>query len=107
MEDRRQHDRKAYEGLMTYRRLGPAKRGRVRNLGEGGLMVDLPELFQPGTPLTLDISLGGHWMHAETEVVWSHDRPDNESYSHGLRVTRLDLQRGAISPPSPSGLHPS
>jgi hypothetical protein len=93
-EERRRHRRYAYDGSVVYRRLGPTAPGRIHNLSEGGLMVELPELFPTGTRLDIDISLGDRSIHGEGEVVWSQDPPDSPatSYLHGLKFTRLDLQ---------------
>ncbi|MFQ5847127.1 MAG: PilZ domain-containing protein [Candidatus Methylomirabilales bacterium] len=93
-DERRRHRRYSYDGSVTYRRLGPEAPGRIRNLSEGGLMVELPELLPPGTPLDLMVSLGDRAIHAEAEVVWSQDRPGNAgtSYVHGFKFVRLELQ---------------
>lgn len=93
MEERRRHPRYAYEGSLNYRRMGPSTSGRVQNLSEGGLMVELPELFPPGTSLDLVVSLGEHSIHAEGEVMWSQSPSDapQTSYPHGLKFTRLEL----------------
>ncbi len=86
----RRHHRYKYDGPVSYRRLGPSTSGRVRNISEGGLMVELPEPLPPGTPLDLDIPLGEGSIHAEVEVVWSQDSP-NGSYPHGCKFTQLKL----------------
>ncbi len=93
MEERRRHHRYAYEGPLSYRRLGPTTSGRIQNLSEGGMMVDLPELFPSGTPLDLVITLGEQSIHAEAEVVWSQPPSDaaTAAYRHGLKFTRLEL----------------
>lgn len=93
MEERRRHPRYAYEGSLSYRQLGPNTSGRIQNLSEGGLMVELPERFPAGTALDLVISLGDHSIHAEGEVIWSQGPSDaaRTSYSHGLKFTRLEL----------------
>lgn len=93
MEERRRHPRFAYEASLSYRQLGPNTSGRVQNLSEGGLMVELPELFPPGTSLDLVVSLGDHSIHAEGEVMWSQSPSDvsRTSYPHGLKFTRLEL----------------
>ena len=92
--ERRRHRRYAYEGPVVYRRLGPATSGRIRNLSEGGVLVELPELFPPGTHLNLDLSLGDRSIHAQVEVAWSTDPHDPAvtSYAHGVKFTRLELQ---------------
>ena len=94
MEDTRRHHRYAYDGSLVYRRLGPDSTGRIRNLSEGGLMVELPEGLVPGTALDLVLTLGDHPVRAEAEVVWAQDPTDNSNSSrvHGLKFTRLELQ---------------
>ena len=94
VDERRRHRRYAYDGPVEYRRLGPATPGRIRNLSEGGLQVELPERFSSGTQLSLDLSLGDRSIHAEVEVAWSTDPPGGAatSYSHGVKFLRLELQ---------------
>lgn len=87
----RRHYRYTYDGPVSYQRLGPSTPGRVRNISEGGLMVELPEPLPPGTALDLDIALGEASMHAEVEVVWSQDS-SNGSYPHGCKFTQLTLK---------------
>lgn len=91
MEGTRRHRRYDHEGAVTYRRLGPGAPGEVRNISEGGVMVELPELLPAGAALDLDISLGERSIHAEVEVVWSKDSAQ-DSYAHGCKFTRLELQ---------------
>lgn len=94
MEGSRRHRRYSYDGTVAYRRLGPSTPGRVRNLSEGGLMVELPELLPSGTAIDLNISLGERSIHAEAEVVWSMESSDEgvTLYAHGCKFTRLELQ---------------
>jgi hypothetical protein len=94
VDERRRHRRYAYDGPVEYRRLGPATPGRIRNLSEGGLLVELPERFSSGTQLSLDLSLGDRSIHAEVEVTWSTDPRDGAmtSYPHGVKFIRLELQ---------------
>ena len=94
MQERRAHRRHTFDGSVTYRQLGPDTTGRIRNLSEGGLMVELPERFVPGTALDLVLTLGDHPIRAEVEVVWAQDPADNSNTScvHGLKFTRLELQ---------------
>ena len=94
VDERRRHRRYAYDGPVVYRRLGPATPGRICNLSEGGLLVELPERFSPGTQLSLDLSLGDRSIHAEVEVAWSTDPRDGAvtSYPHGVKFIRLELQ---------------
>lgn len=94
MEDTRRHHRYAYDGSLVYRRLGPDSTGRIRNLSEGGLMVELPEGLVPGTALDLVLTLGDHPIRAEAEVVWAQELPTTPagSYRHGVKFTRFELQ---------------
>lgn len=91
MEGTRRHRRYAYDGGVTYRRLGPRSPGQVRNISEGGLMAELPEVFPPGTALDLDVTLGERSIHAEVEVVWSKES-SSDAHPHGCKFTRLELQ---------------
>jgi len=90
----RKHPRYPYISPLTYRELGPARTGRILNLSEGGLMVELPERYPPGAAFDLLVHLDQRAIHPQAEVVWSQDRPDEATkvYLHGLRFTRLDLQ---------------
>ncbi len=90
----RKHPRYPYAAPVTYRELGPAKTGRVRNVSEGGLMVELPERYPPGTAFDLLIPLDQRTIHPQAEVVWSQRSSDETTttYLHGLRFTRLELQ---------------
>ncbi len=94
MEERRRHRRYTYDGSVTYRRLGPDTTGRIRNLSEGGLLVELPELCSPGTALDLVISAGDRTVRAEVEVAWSQELPVTPAgaYRHGVKFTRFELQ---------------
>jgi hypothetical protein len=90
----RKHPRYPYITPVTYRELGPAKTGRILNLSEGGLMVELPERCPRGTAFDLLIHLDQRSIHPQAEVVWSQERSDQtpKVYLHGLKFTRLDLQ---------------
>lgn len=94
MQERRKYRRYSYDGSISYRRLGPDTTGRIRNLSEGGLLVELPELLPPGSSLDLVISVEEKSVRAEAEVVWSQELPTTASgsYRHGLRFTRFELQ---------------
>jgi hypothetical protein len=94
MQERRRHRRYTFDGSVTYRRLGPDTTGRIRNLSEGGLLVELPELLSPGTQLDLVISVDDRSVHAEAEVAWAQELPTTPagSYRHGVKFTRFELQ---------------
>lgn len=91
MEGTRRHRRYTHDGPAAYRRLGPSTPGQVRNISEGGVMVELPELLSPGTALDIDVTLGDRAVHAEVEVIWSKES-SNGVYPHGCKFTRLELQ---------------
>ncbi len=57
-------------------------------------MAEFPELFPPGTPLTLLIPPGERFIRAMAEVVWSKEFPDAAGIAnrHGLKFTNLTLQ---------------
>lgn len=90
----RKHPRYPYAAPITYRELGPAKTGQLRNVSQGGLMVELPERYPPGTAFDLLIPLDQRSIHPQAEVVWSHRSADEtaNTYLHGLRFTRVDIQ---------------
>lgn len=91
---RRKHHRYAYEAPVIYRQFGAANSGSMRNLSEGGVKVELPELFPPGTPLDLLISLGERFVRADAKVVWSQESPHKAttSHPHSLKFTWLEHQ---------------
>jgi hypothetical protein len=88
MQERRRHRRYTFDGSVTYRRLGPDTTGRIRNLSEGGLLVELPELLSPGT------QVDDRSVRAEAEVAWAQELPTTPagSYRHGVKFTRFELQ---------------
>lgn len=90
----RKHPRYPYAAPITYRELGPAKSGQLRNVSQGGLMVELPECYAPGTAFDLLIPLDQRSIHPQAEVVWSHRSADEtaHTYLHGLRFTKVDIQ---------------
>lgn len=90
----RRHPRHPYTGPVAYRELGPTRMGRIRNLSQGGVMVELAELHPPGTAFDLVIHLDQRSIHPQAEVIWSQNPSDGakRGYLHGLRFTRLDLQ---------------
>jgi len=75
--------------------------GLVRNLSEGGLMLELPQAHAKGTLLDVSLRTGDTRVHAGAEVVWA-GLPEivkgvGQVYRHGLRFVRLTQdQRNGI-----------
>lgn len=91
---KRRHPRLVYDGpVVISRPFGPASLGRIRNLSEGGLMVEFANQYPPGTPLDLVISLEGKSIRAEAKVVWSSGSSGqlDSAYQHGLEFTHYEL----------------
>jgi hypothetical protein len=90
---KRRHPRLVYDGpVVISRSLGPAAVGRIRNLSEGGLMVEFANQYPSGTLLELVISLAGKSIRAEAKVVWSSASPGqpDSACQHGLEFTYLE-----------------
>ncbi|MFQ5840644.1 MAG: PilZ domain-containing protein [Candidatus Methylomirabilales bacterium] len=93
--ERRRHLRFVYDApVVICRPLGPASTGRLHNVSEGGLMVELPERFPLGTALDLQVMLGDRTVLAEAQVIWSQPVPEGSDspHRHGLEFTRLAPQ---------------
>ena len=90
--ERRTHPRYACDVPVLYRLLGPPSTGRVRNLSEGGAMVELQ--YPAGTPLGLLLLVGDRPLSADAEVVWSEESPGPAVPSHrySLRFTGFGPQ---------------
>ncbi len=75
---------------MTYQRPGGGETsGRVRNLSDGGLLLEAPESLPPGTPLRLHLHTHQGVRTFEGEVLW-HDAArhrDQLPVAHGVRFT--------------------
>jgi hypothetical protein len=54
-------------------------------------MVELPEVFPPGSAIDLDIALDERSIRAEVEVIWSEES-STTPHPHGCKFTRLELQ---------------
>lgn len=90
---KRRHPRLVYDGpVVISRPFGPATVGRIRNLSEGGLMVEFANHYPSGTSLELVISMEGKSIAAEAKVVWSRGSPGqpDSAYQHGLEFTHLE-----------------
>ncbi len=75
--------------------------GLIRNLSEGGIMLELEQSCEKGTLLEISIRTGEGRLHAVSEVVWAGP-PEmlagvGRVYRHGLRFVWMDQeQRNAI-----------
>lgn len=69
--------------------------GQAHNISDGGLMVTLPQAFDPrtrvvvATPTGLTLPL----MESETEVMWTRAPASGGGVLHGLRFTKDDIDR--------------
>lgn len=75
--------------------------GLVRNLSEGGVMLELPQRCEKGAWLEIGLRTGDARLHAVGEVVWTAAseamRGAGQAYRHGLRFVWMDQdQRNAI-----------
>jgi hypothetical protein len=71
----------------------PALPAAIRDLGDNGVCVRLPDRVPPGTPVRLHAPTLYGPIAAEAEVVWADPPgplPPGASYRHGLRFLRLD-----------------
>lgn len=71
----------------------PAVTGTIRDLGDSGACVRLPERLSPGTALWLSAPTPYGLIAGDTRVVWADPPgplPRGASYRHGLRFLRLD-----------------
>jgi DNA-binding response OmpR family regulator len=75
--------------------------GLIRNLSEGGVMLELPQTCGKGTLLEISLRTGDARLHALSEVVWTGP-PEmvtgvGQVFRHGLRFVWMDQeQRNAI-----------
>jgi hypothetical protein len=70
----------------------PAVAGTIRDLGESGACVRLPDRVPPGTALQISTHTLYGPITADAEVVWADPParlPRGASYRHGLRFLRL------------------
>lgn len=71
--------------------------GLVRNLSEGGVMLELPRSCAKGALLEISLRTNDARLHAISEVVWAGS-PEmvagrGEVYPHGLRFVWMDQQQ--------------
>jgi CheY-like chemotaxis protein len=75
--------------------------GLIRNLSEGGLMLELPQQHSKGTFLDISLRTGEARVHALAEVVWVGPpeilKGIGQVYRHGLQFGRMtQSQENAI-----------
>jgi c-di-GMP-binding flagellar brake protein YcgR len=75
--------------------------GLVRNLSEGGLMMELPHPHTKGTFLDVTLRTGDFRIHVVAEVVWAGPaevvKGVGQVHRHGLQFLRMSQdQRKAI-----------
>lgn len=71
----------------------PAVPGAIRDLGDSGACLRLPERLSPGTAVRMSAPTRYGPIAAEAKVVWADPPgrlPRGASYRHGLRFLRLD-----------------
>jgi hypothetical protein len=110
---RRQHARVPLDLLATcHRPDGGEARGRVRNLSDGGLLLEASESLPPGTHLRLQLHTHQGVRTFEGEVLWHDAAPhrDQPPVAHGVRFTgpgvrglAVDVSIGESQSPPPSG----
>lgn len=71
--------------------------GLVRNLSEGGVMLELPHSCQKGAWLDISLRTSEARLHAVAEVVWTGP-PETlpgmgQAYRHGLRFVWMDQEQ--------------
>lgn len=74
-------------------REGPPFQGRTANIGRGGLMLHLPRVLRPGTPLEVTLHTVEEQLTVHGTIVWVEPperRSPGGSIRHGLRFTALD-----------------
>lgn len=75
--------------------------GLIRNLSEGGIMLELPQSCEKGAWLEISLRTGDARLHAVAEVVWTGPpetvKGAGQVYRHGLRFIAMDQdQRNTI-----------
>lgn len=71
--------------------------GLIRNLSEGGVMLELPQSCRKGTLLEISLRTGDARLHAVSEVVWTGP-PEmiagvGQVFRHGLRFVWMDQEQ--------------
>lgn len=85
--------------LRNHGRPAGARRiaGLIRNLSEGGTMLELPQPFGKGIVLEVSLRTEGTRLHAVSEVVWTGP-PEmitgvGQVFRHGLRFVWMDQEQ--------------
>jgi hypothetical protein len=87
---RRQHVRVPLDLPATYQRPGGAEAsGRVKNMSDGGLLLEAPEILPPGTHLRLHLHTHQEVRTFEGKVLWNdaERRGTTPSIAHGIEFT--------------------
>ncbi len=87
---RRQHVRVPLDLPATYQHpRGAETSGRVKNLSDGGLLLEAPESLPPGTHLRLQLHTRQGVRAFEGEVLWNDGarHRDQPPVAHGVRFT--------------------
>ncbi len=87
---RRRHVRVPLDLPATYQRPGGAEgRGQVKNLSDGGLLLEAPEILPPTTRLQLQLHTHQGTRTFEGEVLWNdaERHSDKPPVAHGIRFT--------------------
>ncbi len=87
---RRRHVRLPLDLPATYQRPGGAEgRGQVKNLSDGGLLLEAPEILPPATHLRLQLHTHQGVRTFEGEVLWNdaERHGNNPPVAHGIRFT--------------------
>lgn len=72
---------------------GPPLQGQARNVSRDGLLLRLPQVVPPGTPLELTLHTQSGPLRVEGKVVWvapPEGRTPGGLVQHGLRFTALE-----------------
>ena len=87
---RREHVRVPLDLPATYQQPGGAEgRGQVKNLSDGGLLLEAPESLPPATHLRLQLHTHQGVRTFEGEVLWNdaERHGHNPPVTHGIRFT--------------------
>ncbi len=87
---RRRHVRLPLDLPVSYQRPGGAEgKGQVKNLSDGGLLLEAPEIIPPATRLRLQLHTHQGVRRFEGEVLWNdaQRRSDKLPVAHGVRFT--------------------
>ncbi len=87
---RRRHVRLPLDLPATYQRPGSAEgRGKVKNLSDGGLVLEATEILPPAAHLRLQLQTHHGVRTFEGEVLWNdaERHSDKPSVAHGIRFT--------------------